>query len=285
MAKKKPHEVSQEDAPEPEGTEEQPESEETEEEKPHFQVIEEKEETPPPDETAANEHQDTHEEKVDLHDQIEDNESASEPMMNEPENQTSETQDYSYAPSGQHDFRINRRGKKNIPWVPIGIGLGVVGVGLLLWRLVFANPQSTPETTEILLSTPSPLPSPSPSPSATELKREDMKIQVLNGSGVAGAAGKVKSSLETAGYENVGTGNADNYDYKGITIQVKDGKRAIGDLIEGDLEDDYKDITVRETLEDDSDYDAVVIAGSQPGDQTASPSPSPSPTATGSATQ
>jgi len=44
----------------------------------------------------------------------------------------------------------------------------------------------------------------------TGLKREEISIQVLNGSGSAGLAGETAQKFEELGYEDVGTGNADS---------------------------------------------------------------------------
>ncbi|OGE32098.1 hypothetical protein A2631_03190 [Candidatus Daviesbacteria bacterium RIFCSPHIGHO2_01_FULL_44_29] len=50
--------------------------------------------------------------------------------------------------------------------------------------------------------------SPSPSPSSIPLAgKEELTIQVLNGSGISGQAGKVKAALVTLGYSNIDTGN------------------------------------------------------------------------------
>lgn len=46
-------------------------------------------------------------------------------------------------------------------------------------------------------------------PSATPIpfKKEELKIQVLNGSGISGQAGKIKVGLEKIGFKNIDTGN------------------------------------------------------------------------------
>jgi len=44
----------------------------------------------------------------------------------------------------------------------------------------------------------------------TGFKREEISIEVLNGSGTAGLAGETAQKFEELGYEDVGTGNADS---------------------------------------------------------------------------
>ncbi|MBI2009577.1 MAG: LytR C-terminal domain-containing protein [Candidatus Chisholmbacteria bacterium] len=172
--------------------------------------------------------------------------------------------------SAPHDFRFNREPQRKFPWwiVIILLALALIGVGA--WRFFFASsrePQNQPSVTDILIEPPATSSaSPSPEPQE-ELKREDIKVQVLNGSGIAGEAGKLAAILEAAGFEDIDTGNAQNYDYTGITIQVKEGEDEIAELVESDLRDDYEDIDIDDTLDADSEFAVVVIRGSQPGDE------------------
>ena len=86
------------------------------------------------------------------------------------------------------------------------------------------------------------------------------KIQVQNGSGAEGVAGKMQTALSDSGYDNVETTNADNYDYTGVTIKAKDASMAIAKKMKTQL----KDYTFAEevpTLSDDSDFDIVIIVG------------------------
>lgn len=87
-----------------------------------------------------------------------------------------------------------------------------------------------------------------------------LSIQVLNGSGVSGAAGEVKTALEDAGYTNVTTGNADSFDYEGLTISVSKTKSNFLKQLETDLSDSY---TISDTDTDlsSSDYDVVITVG------------------------
>jgi flagellar basal body-associated protein FliL len=59
-------------------------------------------------------------------------------------------------------------------------------------------------------------------PTAAAAKVGSLTVSVLNGSGIAGAAGETATSLKSAGFTNVTTGNATVYTYTGITIHVKD---------------------------------------------------------------
>lgn len=102
----------------------------------------------------------------------------------------------------------------------------------------------------------------SPTPSlAAELKREDLKIQVLNGTGVPGVAAKAQAYLEGLGYQGIGAGNADNYDYEETEISIKADKEEYLDLLLADLESEYTVSTQTAALDEASDFDAVVTIG------------------------
>ena len=106
-----------------------------------------------------------------------------------------------------------------------------------------------------------PTEAPTPTPTPVEFDRADITVEVLNGSGVGGAAGIMESFLEDLGYENIEVGNADNSDYENITIQVKEEFTEIASLIAEDLEKDYIVNSDYETLDEESEYDVVIIVG------------------------
>lgn len=77
-------------------------------------------------------------------------------------------------------------------------------------------------------------PSPTPTPN---FKKEDVKIKILNGSGVRGKATEIKEILRKKGYVEILTDNADNFDYTVTEIQVKSDKKQLGEMIKNDLKD------------------------------------------------
>lgn len=169
-------------------------------------------------------------------------------------------------------------GRKRI----ISIILVVVGGLLIIGGGVFFF---TRGQGEVNMVSPSPTPSeelPSPSPEP-ELKREDLKLQVLNGTGKAGEAGKAKAFLEGLGYANVEVGNADSFDYRQTEIRIKASKEAYSGLLEGDLSGEYELARSTKTLSEDSEFDAVVVIGAPAPSPTPTPTPTPTPEATPSA--
>lgn len=135
-----------------------------------------------------------------------------------------------------------------------------------------ATPSPTPTPTPEVSPTPSPKvtptptkkPTPTPTPARTattaaELKRQAISIQVLNGSGIAGAAKKAADYLASLFYTIAVTGNAENYNFEKTILETK--KAADLDLLKADLEAQYEVGTASATLPSSSPYDAVVTIG------------------------
>jgi hypothetical protein len=121
-------------------------------------------------------------------------------------------------------------------------------------------PAATP--TPMAAATPaSPDGEPTPA-SQSELKREDVKVQILNGSGVSGAAGKAKAALEKLGYKDVQTGNSPTSDVAETEISILKAKENYLDLVKKDLEDsDYTVAKSTKTLPTSSKFDVVITLG------------------------
>lgn len=110
---------------------------------------------------------------------------------------------------------------------------------------------------------PNELPAPTPAvatPSA-EVKREDLKIQVLNGTGKAGVAAIAKEYLEGLGYKDVEAGNADTSDFEETEISIKDSKKDYLTILTGDLSEKYQLSETAKTLSNANDFDAVITIG------------------------
>lgn len=100
-------------------------------------------------------------------------------------------------------------------------------------------------------------PTPTPTPN---FKKEEVKIKVLNGSGVKGKATEMKEILRKKGYVEVLTDNADNFDYVITEIQVKSDKKQLGDMVKEDLKD-YITAPKITILDDKEASDLVLIFG------------------------
>jgi hypothetical protein len=108
--------------------------------------------------------------------------------------------------------------------------------------------------------TPTPTETPAPTP-APAVAREDITIQVLNGGGTPGAAGRMKTFLEEKGYTVSDTSNTEEYTYTTTDILAKPDKEAYLELLRTDLENDFTLGTVAATLAEDVTFDVQVIVG------------------------
>jgi hypothetical protein len=110
-------------------------------------------------------------------------------------------------------------------------------------------------------TTPTPKPTNNPVDKKTGLNRSKLSIEVQNGSGEVGVAGKAAAILKNLGYNVVSTGNADNYDYQNVTIKVSSSQSNFLPLLKSDLGESY---TIGDTSSDLSasvSADALVIVG------------------------
>jgi len=114
-----------------------------------------------------------------------------------------------------------------------------------------AKAKPTPTPTAI------PLPSPTPTP---EIKKDTIKVKILNGSGTPGKAGDVKTVLKEKGYQDIVTGNADTFDFEITEVAVKKGNEHIASLIKSEIADYAKDAKIT-VLGEKETADVVVTVG------------------------
>lgn len=170
--------------------------------------------------------------------------------------------------------------------------VAVIAVALLFFGFKFISGGSTstkialkptPTVTPILLPTDTPTPSVSQTPTPTDtptpqdtptaaptqnpvdptsgLDRSQLSVTVENGSGDSGVAGKGSSILKNLGYNVTATGNADNFNYTNVTIQVKAASSSYLNLLKSDLGSNYTVGNATSDLSDSFSTDALVIIG------------------------
>ncbi len=155
--------------------------------------------------------------------------------------------------------------KTNYLWiiVPTALLVGAL-VGGLITYFSGISKLNVPEATTTPVPTVEPVETVTPKPEAkTEVKRETIKVQVLNGSGTAGLAGKAKTYLEGLGYVGVVAGNAPTSDFEETVIAVKDTKKELLETVKSDLSKNYQVAKDTEVLPASSKYDFVVTLGSK----------------------
>jgi len=119
----------------------------------------------------------------------------------------------------------------------------------------------TPTLTPSVTPTVTPKPTIDPVDKDSGLDRSQLSVTVQNGSGTAGVAGKGSDTLKNIGYDVVATGNAENFNFTNVTIQVKSGKSDFLNLLKKDLGFSYTIQTATSDLPDSFSSDALVIIG------------------------
>ncbi|KKP61427.1 MAG: Cell envelope-related transcriptional attenuator [Candidatus Roizmanbacteria bacterium GW2011_GWC2_34_23] len=151
--------------------------------------------------------------------------------------------------------------KLKMPKKEVFLFVGSFVISFLLFVLIskFGNNFKLPNflaRKNIVTITPTETP-PSPTPTPN-FKKEEVKIKILNGSGVKGKATEIKEILRKKGYVEILTDNADNFDYTVTEIQVKNDKKQLGEMMKNDLKD-YITSPKITVLDDKEASDLVLI--------------------------
>ena len=99
---------------------------------------------------------------------------------------------------------------------------------------------------------------PTATPAPTQLEREEITLEILNGSGVAGAAGDAAEIFEALGYEDVEVGNAD--ETEGNELYISSDVEDLIDVLLEDVEEELDISSISGEL-DDSDVSVRIILG------------------------
>ena len=100
-------------------------------------------------------------------------------------------------------------------------------------------------------------PSPSP-PTPTPVDKSAISLEVLNGSGVSGAAGETSASLEALGYTITETGNADASDYEITQVYVAKNFEH-QELLLSDLESEFGEASMAGELEESTPSARLIV--------------------------
>lgn len=97
-----------------------------------------------------------------------------------------------------------------------------------------------------------------------EISCADLEISVLNGTEIAGEAGKMKENLEKEGCGKINAGNAKGKNYQGISVYYQKGKTFEAEKVKSILEKNYAGVVIKPAEEgngDMQDFDFVIILG------------------------
>lgn len=134
----------------------------------------------------------------------------------------------------------------------------VVSGGIIVYKKSMSLNSSAVKGVDV---TPSPSPSIAPTSTPVLIDKENLKISILNGGGVAGAGKIAKDYLESLGYKNIKPGNAENFNYKLTGISVKKNKEESVDQLKKDLSSKYEISEQVLSLDESSEFDIIIIIG------------------------
>ena len=149
-----------------------------------------------------------------------------------------------------------------------GVAFIIIGatVGLFLYKKPDLSkfnlklPFTTQNQTQLTLS-----PSPSPQESAkdeTATKKEDLSVQVLNGTGKSGQASQVKSLFENLGFSKIETGNASIQGHEDTLVDFSQKvPNEIRQGIVSKLEETFENIKMN--VDQKQDFDIKVTTGKE----------------------
>lgn len=169
-----------------------------------------------------------------------------------------------------------KKGGKGLLIVIAVLIIAAIGAGV--WFIF-----SEPEVDDDFIATTSPTPVTSestPTPTQEPIERSEIRIQVLNGTGIGGQAASTQEELEDLGYEDIEIGNADNQDFEAMSITFdEDVPQGVRDEIVSAFEEIFEEVDSEES--ELSDFDVVIITGYPTGH---TPTPTDAPTATSTPT-
>lgn len=179
-----------------------------------------------------------------------------------------------YAGSSTSSTQKSFSGKRLVFFlVAIAVSAAIFFAGLMFFKFQFSSIGLTNPFAE---ATPTPTPEPTSTPTPTpEINLSDYSVQVLNGSGVSGAAAAVASLLEEEGFEGVEVGNAADEDYEETEVQLAEGVPSEVYSIISSALSEYTVVEGAE-LDEDAEFDIIIVVGqvnSSGDDEDVTPTP------------
>lgn len=171
-------------------------------------------------------------------------------------------------------------------WLLIFIGLLILGgAGIFFFTKSGSTPIATPTPTFKTEPIQTPSVTSTPVASSAPVKKDDVSIEIQNGTGITGEAKLLQDKLKVLGYSDITVGNASSTDNTDTTVTfAKTLSQTVQDEIKKELEKTYKTVTVKTSSTQKTDV--LVLTGLRSGTTSATTKPitSGTPKATGSAT-
>lgn len=149
----------------------------------------------------------------------------------------------------------SKPGRKKLITAAVIIVIVLVSIWVIK-SFLGGSPESKIKTESQPIQTPIPTPSPTPT---VKLIRSEWSFEVLNGSGVSGAAKKLADQLKSLGYQVIKVANADKDTYTQNQIFVRANLKDKIDLVIADLKDVIKIASVAGELSDSTASARIII--------------------------
>lgn len=171
-------------------------------------------------------------------------------------------------------------------WLIIFIALLILGGAGIFFFTSSANKVTATPTPSfgVVPIEDKPTSTPTVTASPAPVKRDEVSIEIQNGTGITGEAKLLQDRLKALGYSDITVGNATSTDNSETTVTfLKTLSQTVQDEIKKSLEGFYKTVNVKTSTSQKSD---VVIVTGLRGTQTTKPlsSTTPKPSASASAT-
>jgi hypothetical protein len=151
--------------------------------------------------------------------------------------------------------------------------LGILALVAVLGYLIFRSTSgNAPEVSPTPVETIAPVEEPTSTSSPAASDKSKVKIEVQNGTGIAGEAAFLQAELKKLGYTTVSVGNASSQDNTKTTVTfAKSLSSSLVDELTKKLKELYKEVEVKTSSS--SSIDVLIITGLRKG-STAKPSAS-----------
>lgn len=154
---------------------------------------------------------------------------------------------------------FKKSGKKTFLTIGLLVFLILIGGFLFKEFNAFSKIDEIMQSSPAVTSTPISKPSPVQTIEQPILKRSEWSFEILNGSGVAGAAKKMADKIQELGYPVVKVGNAEKDNYAESQILVRAGLEAKIGLVVADLKDIVKIATFAGELKEGTASARIII--------------------------
>jgi hypothetical protein len=156
----------------------------------------------------------------------------------------------------------NKPSKKLMWLVIILIAVAVAIVGLTIRQFMSKGDEVRTVVSEENTPTPTEEPTPTPSPMPEILEKSEVKIQILNASGITGRAGKAAKALEAIDFENIDTGNADVSDQVETVVEYSPKiDQKIVDEVLAEMKEMFTNVRTIANSSLTDDYHIVISTG------------------------